>query len=221
MATARIFDVGRVGIVFRGNWDATVTDYSFLDTVHYSGSLWINIDTSGNTPIGTLPIDTTYWKLYVQGSDPSGLTERLQNIETNVNALELNLASVVNTVESLVVKPELIEVDLSGGSSYTVGTSYSYYFMNVYNEVTVNIRLTTLTHTQSTTSILLGYMPVGYRPKTVQVYGVGHAYNAAGSPTRGVTDTAINMEGAIYFYGLSANTSYQSLTTSFHYLADA
>lgn len=216
MATTRIFDVGRVGIVFRGNWSATVADYAFLDTVYYSGSLWINIDTSGNTPIGTLPTDTTYWKLYVQGSDPS----RLQNIEMNVNALELNLASVVNTVEGLAVKPELIEVDLSGGSAYTVGTSYSYYFKNAYNEVTVNIRFTTLTHTQSTTSILLGYMPVGYRPKTVSVYGIGYAYNSAGSPIRGVVDTAINVEGAIYFYGLSASTSYQALTTNFHYLAD-
>lgn len=51
-------DLGKVGIVMKGNWSSSAT-YENLDAVSYSGALYI---AKQNVPANTLPTNTTYWQ---------------------------------------------------------------------------------------------------------------------------------------------------------------
>lgn len=51
-------NLGKVGFLLRGDWSATVSDYTAMDVVLYEGTSYYAKD---SIPTGTLPTDTTYW----------------------------------------------------------------------------------------------------------------------------------------------------------------
>ena len=62
-------DLGKVSILYRGEYSSTAT-YASLDVVTYEGSSYICIkDTTGN-----LPTDTTYFGLLCEGTEGRGIT---------------------------------------------------------------------------------------------------------------------------------------------------
>lgn len=52
-------NIGRVGMVAKGNWSNSAT-YEVLDVVSYNGASYI---AKQAVPAGTLPTNTTYWQL--------------------------------------------------------------------------------------------------------------------------------------------------------------
>ena len=56
-------NIGRVGIVLRGNYNSAST-YETLDTVSYQNGLYV---AKQNVPAGIVPTNTTYWQNAVDG----------------------------------------------------------------------------------------------------------------------------------------------------------
>lgn len=68
---------GRVLIMPKGAYDATVT-YSMLDLVSYNGSSYI----AKTSTTGNLPTNTTYWQLSAYGGNASNIAANFATLET-------------------------------------------------------------------------------------------------------------------------------------------
>lgn len=164
----RIFNTGRTGFLYRGNWGAGVVDYRYFDVVLYSDGLYVNINIPGYTPVGTPVSDTTYWKLFLPGADLSFISNQIVNVEKRVTDIEYRTTSTENDVTIIVKKitdletrpTSLIIPTITPGFSYT--SNNCRYSKSSNGVVIVQIRFTSLTTVATPTGLFV--LPVGYRP---------------------------------------------------------
>jgi len=79
-------DLGKVGIVMKGDWSNSAT-YEELDAVSYNNGLYI---AKQAVPANTVPTNTTYWQLAVNGVNSSygefSFMYSTANTATEINA---------------------------------------------------------------------------------------------------------------------------------------
>ena len=64
-------DLGKVGIVMKGDWSSSAT-YEALDAVSYNNGLYI---AKQAVPANTTPTNTTYWQQAISGFSISPISE--------------------------------------------------------------------------------------------------------------------------------------------------
>lgn len=97
-------DLGKVSILYRGEYSSTAT-YASLDVVTYDGSSYICIkDTTGN-----LPTDPTYFGLLCEGTEGRGITSvtLIENKHLVVNYTD----GTSNDIGEIIIKTPLDQID--------------------------------------------------------------------------------------------------------------
>lgn len=171
---SRIFNTGRVGPLYRGDWSSTEADYRYMDVVLHDSDLWIVIRDVGYVPAGTQVIDTDYWKLFLPGSDWSGLTGRVATVEGRATALETRATSLETRATSLETRTTALErVPTPTTPAITAGVTHvtngCWYQKSSNGLVFVSLRFTSLTTTATPTTLFT--LPTGYRPPTI-IHGI-------------------------------------------------
>lgn len=180
----RIFNTGRVGFLYRGDWDVSTADYRYYDVVLTPAGLYVNINIPGYTPTGTLVSDTDYWKLFIPSK------------EADITALQDRLTAL-ERVPTIMWLPE-----------YFVNATATYYTRNFFykdsaGQVTLHYNFTA---TDTVDQLILFQLPEGYRP-------YGYTYSMAGNTANIFRIIGIDGTGRGYFSGASALTSFSGLFT--------
>lgn len=102
-------DIGRAGMVMKGDYNSAST-YETLDVVGYDNGLYI---AKQNVPAGTLPTNTTYWQLAINGASVGVLFHGTLVYDASTNCFPI---SVVPREMQLCVTAR----DGSNGSLFTL-----------------------------------------------------------------------------------------------------
>lgn len=103
-------DLGKVSILYRGEYSSTAT-YASLDVVTYEGSSYICIkDTTGN-----LPTDPTYFGLLCEGADGRGITS--VTLLENKHLVIKYTDGTSTDIGEIIIKTPLDQIDAASISS--------------------------------------------------------------------------------------------------------
>lgn len=118
-------DLGKVGIVMRGDWSNS-SAYDVLDTVKYNNGTYI---AKQNVPAGTDPTNSTYWQLAV--SVPFDLSFRRQDIPDYSSKTDLEcLEYFIDSMPTDVTRGYLVQ--MYGGADFTA------YVQKLVNQPTIS-----------------------------------------------------------------------------------
>lgn len=198
------FNAGRTGTVHRGVWNAT-TQYSILDTAIYTdGVLYLN-SFNGVTPVGMVPTNTTYWKVYVPNTafsvdtELTALDSRVTDLEVIATDLQTSMASAENKINLLLATPTRITLPINSGITYS--NNRCWYCKTANNMVIVYMAFDSIL--LSTNPITIGELPSGYWPKE-NLDAVQH-YIQAGYATT-ATRMTVSANGEISIRGAAGGT---------------
>jgi len=140
-----IINLGKIGILPRGEWLPEISDYSFLDLVSFEGGSYLVHIRTDTVPAGTLPTDTTYFQVIALRGE-----QGLPGGET-LNTPVLSLGTVgFNAIQ-------LLWNAVPNGENYTVQRAMNSSFTDE-----------TLVYTGSN----LGYNDIGLSDKTQYYYRI-------------------------------------------------